>query len=134
MSTWPTVARVRGLWNLGRPDYPPLPMWILMTDRVTGVVYVLRHTGDPGSLTLDLSATNLPTLNIALYGPLDGPWLNGVVRLFVSDGTLSSEIVYPRPGNWNPRVFARRGVQRLLLEIRAAADGTLSYHEVEVET
>lgn len=133
MSKWPNIPRWQGYWNMGRPEYPPLPMWIVMEDRTTGTQYVLTYTGDAGSLVLDLS-TSLPARNFALYGPLDGPWLNGVVRLYIDSGTLLSEVVYPRPGNFNPRVFARRGVERILLEITAAADGTLSYTEVEVET
>lgn len=133
MSSWPKAAMVRGLWNLGRPEYPPLPMWVVMTDRVTGTQYVLKHAGSVGSLTLDLS-TELPARNYALYGPKDGPWLNGNIRLYISAGTMAAEIVYPRPGNWNPRVFARRANQRILLEITADADANLTYTEVEVET
>lgn len=133
MSSWPKVAMVRGLWNLGRPEYPPLPMWVVMEDRDTGVSYLLTHSGDPGSLTLTLSTT-IPARNVANYGPFDGPWLNGVVRLYIASGSLNAEVVYPRPGNWNPRVFARRANQRVLLEITADADANLSYTEVEVET
>lgn len=131
MSAWPRAERVRGLWNMGRPQVPPLPMWIVMEDRATGIQYVLKHTGDPGSLVLDLSTT-LPARNRAVYGPYEGPYLNGRVRLYIENGTLSSEVPFPAPGNWGPRVFARRANQRLLLEITASADGTLSYTEVEV--
>lgn len=133
MSSWPKLRAWRGYYNMGRPPYPPLPMWNVMEDRDTGTRYVLTYTGDPGSLVLSLS-TSLPTRNVASYGPFEGPWLNGTVRLYIASGALAGEVIYPRPGNWNPRVFARQGNERLLLEVLSDAEGNLSYAEVEVPT
>jgi hypothetical protein len=103
-----------------------------MTDRVDGTEYVLTMTGDSPTLTLDVSAT-LPALRLRRsFGPLDGPYLNGNTRLFLASGALQSEVLYPSPGIWVPRVFARRAQERVLLEITADAEGVLSYTEVEV--
>jgi len=131
MTTWPKSERVRGYWNLGRPAVPPLPAFVVMTDRVTGTLYVLTYTGASPSLALSVSAT-IPARNRTVYGPMEGPYLNGNVRLYVSSGSLLSEVLYPSPGSWGPRVFARLNNQRVLLEITASADGTLSYTEVAV--
>lgn len=132
MSKWPSADRVLGYWNLGRPQVPPLPAFIVMMDRTTGTEYVLTMTGDSPSLALDVSAT-LPAERLRRdFGPMDGPYLNGNTRLYVDSGTLLAEVLYPSPGIWQPRVFARRANERTLLEITADAEGNLSYTEVEV--
>lgn len=131
MSSWPKAKRVRGYWNLGRPQVPPLPQWMILVDRETGVSYALTQEGSPGSLTLALT-TQLPKRNFAVFGPEDGPFLNGNVRLFVESGTLQSEVIWPSPGKWQARVFCRRANERRLLEVRASADGTLQFVEQDI--
>lgn len=132
MSKWPSAERVRGYWNLGRPQVPPLPAFIVMVDRTTGTEYVLTLSGTSPSLSLNISAT-LPAERLrSNFGPMDGPYLRGNVRLYVDGGVLLSEVLFPRPGIWGPRVFARRLNERVLLEITADAAGALTYTEVEV--
>lgn len=132
MSTWPRSERVGGYHNMGRPQVPPLPAFVVMEDRVTGTQYVLGLTGDSPTLALDVSAT-LPAERLRRdFGPMEGPYLRGNIRLYISSGTLTAEVVYPSPGIWGPRVFARRANERTLLEITANAAGELSYTEIEV--
>lgn len=132
MSAWPSVKKWGGYWNMGRPQVPPLPAFIVMTDRVTGTEYVLTLSGTSPALALSVSST-LPAERLrASYGPYDGPYLNGEIRLYISNGALASEVPWPKPGNWNARVFARRSNERTLLEITSDASGTLTYTEVEV--
>lgn len=108
----------RGYFSWDRPRVPPLPQNIVMQDRVTGTRYFLTHLGSPGSLTFTLSTT-LPTRPDTIrYGPHDGPYLPGNVRLFIQNGALDGEpVVLPDLPISNQRVLTRRGNDRFGLDI-----------------
>lgn len=118
---------------MGRPRVPPLPTNVVMTDRGTLVEYFLTFTGTEGSLVIALSTT-LPTRpDTRFYRAYDGPVLDGVWRLVVSGGALSTELLdYDLARYYGARVFARRGLETRALEITVNAGGSLVYTEVDI--
>ena len=118
----------RGAIDMGRPRVPPLPQAIQMIDRDDGTVYLLSHTGEVGSLELDLTATLYTKPDVVTYGPNDGPYLNGNIRLYVASGSLAGELVdaedTPAVDYRSPRVLTRSGFARTMLEITADDDWT----------
>lgn len=120
MSVWPSYRRWRGFWNLGRPNLP-LPPFVTMVDRTTGIDYYLSQTGSPGSLTLALVPwTGLIRQPFHDYGPDGGPFLNGLVKLFITSGVLQGELISDPVAIWDPRIFTRDAAfGRHLLEITA---------------
>lgn len=118
---------------MGRPRVPPLPQYVVMVDRATGIEYLLTHTGTSPTLTVALSPTLPSTPDVTTYSEYGGPFLAGRVRLFVSGGVLSSEVMpLNEPAIWGARVLTRRGVERNMLEITASDEGVLSYTLVQL--
>jgi hypothetical protein len=110
--------RFDGYIYWGRPRIPPLPQNIVMEDRVTGTQYFLTHTGSLGSLVFEVSTTIPTKPDTLFYGPHDGPYLPGNVRLFVQNGALDGEpVVLPDLPVSNHRVLTRRANERFGLEV-----------------
>lgn len=113
---------INGYTSMGKPRVPPLPQFIIMQDRSTADFYVLTHTGVAPALTLEPSLA-LPTKpDKVYYGPYDGPYLNGNVRLYLSGGVLSAEFAQGPGLNYQQRVVSRRGNERDFVEITAPAE------------
>lgn len=122
MSVWPSLPFVRGFWNMGRPRLP-LPGYVVMTDRSTGVDYYLGQEGSPGSMAVSLEHWD-GTIRQPFhdYGPDGGPYLNsGRVKLFIDEETLIAEAADGTISD--PRIFTRDGAfGRHVLELSAPDD------------
>jgi hypothetical protein len=131
MSTWPRVPYWGGYWNWGRPLIP-LPSYIVLTDRATGALLYLGQTGSVGSLSVLLVPWDGTIRQPAtVFGPQDGPYLNGHARLYSQNGTLAVEDTSPPAGIYDHRVFTRDGAfGRHLLEITLTEPLTLTYTEI----
>jgi hypothetical protein len=87
-------------WNqlfywLGPTQIPPLPSWIGMTDRVTGVTWWLILAPDFGHLSL---TTQTPVGPQRVFGPWDGPFIGQFgFRIGVSNGHLNFD-AFPEQG------------------------------------
>lgn len=136
MAVWPSFPFWRGYWNMGRPRLP-LPPYVVMTDRSTGVDYYLSQEGDPGSMAVSLEHWD-GTIRQPFhdYGPDGGPYLNdGRVKLYIDEQTL---LATSADGSISdPRVFTRDAAfGRHLLELTAPADwepgDPLIYTETDV--
>lgn len=132
MAVWPSYKFWRGYWNFGRPRLP-LPGYVVMTDRSTGVEYYLGQEGAAVSLEHWTGLIRQPFHD---YGPDGGPYLNaGAVKLFIDEETLMAE---PSSENISdPRVFTRdEAFGRHLIEITAPVDwqagDPLTYTEIDV--
>lgn len=135
MATWPSYPFWRGFWNMGRPRIP-LPGYIVMMDRSTGIDYYLGQEGGPGSMAVSLEhwdgSIRQPFHD---YGPDGGPYLNGgKVKLYIDEETLHATA--SDTGISDPRLFTRQAFERRLIEITAADDwqngDPLTYTETEV--
>ena len=135
MSTWTRLKYWGGYWNWGRP-LQPLPSYIVLTDRATGALYYISQSGSLGSLTISLTPwTGAIIQPNTIFGPNDGPYLNGHIRLFSNNGVLQSEDTNPPAGIYDHRVFSRDGAfGRHLVEITANEpwNGTLVYTEQDI--
>lgn len=136
MSRYRNWRRYDGYIDWGRPRIPPPPPNIVMEDRVTGTNYFLTHEGTLGSLVFTLSPT-LPTKpDTFYYGPHDGPYLPGSVRLYIQNGTLLGEpVVLPDLPVSNHRVLTRRANDRFGIEVTLPdlweQDDPFTYTEIE---
>lgn len=107
---------IQGYLDMGPVQIPPLPEYIVMVDRSDGQHYVLTHDG----ADVVLSTTIPNSKELTVFGPYDGPYLNGNIRLFVSSGVLSAVEVDVRYARYyNHRVYARLGMSRTIIEITA---------------
>lgn len=99
-----------GYWEMGTVKIPPLPHYIIMTDRSTGTQCLLSHTLSGSAPTTVLMSTTLPsTPDKHAYGPYEGPYIaNGTRRLYVSSGTLFSEAVTDAQPVAQQRALSRR--------------------------
>lgn len=97
-------AQYWGYYWLGPVQIPPLPVWIGLTDRVTGVVYYFEI----GIQTqhIKLSSTPLPSASpIKIYAPWDGPFLGQYgYRIGISNARL---VLDQYPGESGPGPFVR---------------------------
>lgn len=127
------------LWINGQPymgpvQIPPLPDRIALTDRVTGTVSVLSHTGSPGSLTIALVSVDPSWSDVAKYAPREEPWVQdpagNAYRLSLSSGVIS--VAPSGIQGSSARVLTRNGSDTHVLEVSAAADGTVLYTEVDL--
>lgn len=136
MAIWPSFPFWRGYWNMGRPRLP-LPGYVVMTDRSTGVDYFLGQEGTPGSMTVSLEHWD-GTIRQPFhdYGPDGGPYLNGgTVKLFIDEETLMEEAADGTISD--PRIFTRDDAYgRHLIELTAPNGWTpgtpLVFTEVDV--
>lgn len=88
--------RVNGRYFLGGPADPPQPMGVAMVDRVDGNTYYITHTAGTLGTALLPARWKFPT-----YDAYAGPHLAtdaGQVRLYMSSGTLTYELVTPVRG------------------------------------
>lgn len=123
---------IGGYLFMGKARIPPLPMNIVMTDRTTGTDYFLSHTGDVGSLVASLSTTIPTKPDTRTYGPYDGPYVDGTIRLYVSNAVLLAERISPADYQIHTqRVLTRSGNGRTFLEVAVADDLSISYTEVD---
>lgn len=136
MAVWPSYPFWRGYWNMGRPRLP-LPPYVVMTDRSTGIDYFLGQEGSPGSMAVSLEHWD-GTIRQPFhdYGPDGGPYLNGgKVKLYIDEATLHA--VVGTAAISDPRVFTRDDAfGRRLLEITAPINwklgDPLTYTETDV--
>lgn len=107
---------IQGYLDMGRPRVPPLPQFIVMVDRVDSLRRVLTHDGS----TVSLSTTIPSGKDVTIFGPYEGPYINGNIRLFSSSGVLSAvEVDVLIARYYNQRVYARLGVSRTLIDVTA---------------
>lgn len=136
MAPWTKLPFWNGFWNMGRPRIP-LPGYVVMTDRSTGIDYFLGQEGDPGSMAVSLEHWD-GTIRQPFhdYGPDGGPYLNsGRVKLYIDEQTLLAQDADGTISD--PRVFTRDGAfGRHVLEITAPANwkpgDPLTYTERDV--
>lgn len=120
-----------------RPRIPPLPQFIVMTDRADGTEWVLTHdvTGEYIAINdhgLDIVGDKLGQwTDVVRYGPYEGPYVKDPVakpdvaiqpqfRLLIRGGYLGFEQVDEPPSKreiQNARILTRRGVSRTIREI-----------------
>lgn len=128
--------RYRGRRSLGSVRIPPLPQAQVLEDRTTGTPYLLSHTGDAESMTLELATSWSPRqLSPAHFGPYAGPWLTGGWRLYIDEGTLQVELPSAQPASPLPLsspVYTRKGFDKRLLRITVDPTGALVYTEVQL--
>jgi hypothetical protein len=123
---------------MGRVRIPPLPQNIVMTERFTGIKYFLTHTGSAGSLALNLSTSIPITPDTTVYGPYDGPYVTGDVRLYIQSATLQAEPIAPGSitAYGSQRVLTRRSNERRFLQISVADNwvpgDSFIYTEIQV--
>lgn len=111
-----TRRTIQGYLDMGLVQIPPLPIFIVLTDRVDGLPYVLTHDG----VDVVLSTTIPATKELQVFGPYDGPYLNGNIRLFSASGVLSAvEVDVSIARYYNQRVYARLGQSRTIIEVTA---------------
>ena len=135
MSKWPSYRFWNGFWNMGRPRLP-LPGYVVMTDRATGIDYFLGQEGDPGSMAVSLEHWD-GTIRQPFhdYGLDGGPYLaQGTVKLFIDEQTLLAETGDGKISD--PRIFTRSDFERHLIELSAPVGwkpgDALVYTEVDV--
>lgn len=101
---------------MGAVRVPPLPQFIVMIDRVDGLRRVLTHDG----ATVSLSTTIPAGKELTVFGPYEGPYLNGNIRLYSSSGTLSAvEVDVSIARYYTLAVYARQGNSRTIIEVTA---------------
>lgn len=111
---------------MGRHRVPPMPNRLALTDRTTGNVRVLGHSGSPGGLSVDLVAVNANWPDVVQYGTHGGPY-NQDYRLYLDNGTLAFEFA---SGYANQRILTRNGFDNIVLEITVdPGDGSVVYTE-----
>lgn len=94
----PSTGRriINGYLDMGGMTIPPLPQGVVMTDRVTGKLWLLSHLSTApvvGGTDGRIMITDvLPRPEkYEVYGPYDGPWIQGKYRLLISNGQLGFE-------------------------------------------
>lgn len=122
---------IDGHTYLGKQRIPPMPVHIIMEDRVSGVQRSLSHMGNPGSLELDLITPDPRWPDTATFGPFAGPYV-GNWRLYLASDVLTAEAMDPRNPHANLRVLTRKDFERTMLEITVAANGTILYDEFAI--
>lgn len=124
--------QIYGFLYMGQVQIPPIPNYIVMIDRVTGVNMLLSFSGGSPVMTAGVPATP----DYTLYGSRAGPYLNGNIRLFSSSGTLSAELISATDLSvGNARVIARVAGSTTGLEVTAPltwkAGDALVYTSIE---
>lgn len=132
---WPSYKFWGGWWNMGRPARP-LPGYVVMTDRATGVDYFLGQEGSSGSMSVLLEHWD-GTIRQPFhdYGLDGGPYLDqGRVKLYIEDETLLAETGDGTISD--PRIFTRDAFVRHIIELSAPAGWVpgdpLVYTEIDV--
>lgn len=110
---------INGEFFMGRYRTPPMPNYIIMTDRVTNAQKAL--TNDDSLSAVVLSDVQPMWPDRSYFGPHDGPY-SGDYRLYLSNGTLAFEHA---PGYNSPRILTRNAFQPTVLEITASPSGAL---------
>ena len=113
------VITPRGVF-MGPVRVPPLPQYIVLTDRATGVQYTLIHDSTGTLIGITDDVTTKP--DRITFGPSDGPWLPGdpTIRIIVRNAQLGYETVALPTGVADydqARVLTRRALERKTLEI-----------------
>lgn len=105
---------------MGPPRIPPQAQFIVMTDSSTGTRYLLTHDGVSAAVEL---STTLPTgRDVVIYGPYEGPYLNGNVRLRIAGGVLfGEELALTADKEYRQRVLARLGNSNTYVEVTVPA-------------
>lgn len=145
--------RVQGYIDMGKVRVPPLPQYMVMTDRADGTLWLLSYNltdlNPPADGFGRISITDvLPsTPDKLIFGPYEGPYVqevtneqgNPIIRLLIRDGHIGYEMPNFGPGVQSldtARVLTRRGVANILREIvvplawRSAGD-TLGWKVVD---
>lgn len=125
---------IEGRAYLGPKRIPSMPVRIALTDRVTGAVKVLSHSGSPGSLAISFVDIDPSWKDVAIY-PVNGePWVldpNGVAhRLFLASGVLNVGTT-ATPGN-SALVLTRNGFDTHVLNITATTNNIVVYTEYDL--
>lgn len=120
----------------------PLPPRVVLTDRLTGTLYVLSHTADASDVELEAYVPRRHT-DATVYDPFFEPraHANGNFRLVLSGGSLSM-VLDPlameqgqgrhqvgRGQPLQPRILTRRGFERKSLHLDVDEFGQLTMTE-----
>lgn len=103
---------IDGEFFMGRQRVPPMPNRTALTDRVTGAIKALSHTG----ASPELVDPRPQWSDITLYGPYFGPISNNW-RLFLSNGTLGFEAVTGMVSYSGSRILTRKNFETTVLEL-----------------
>lgn len=97
--------QVQGYTDLGRIRIPPLPPYIIMTDRDTGTLWLLSWNlttaSQDGKGYVSITDVIPSTPDKLVYGPYDGPYVqeqnaaqgSPVIRLLIRGSRLGYEMV-----------------------------------------
>lgn len=119
-----------GYLYMGRTPIPPLPPRVAMTDRTSGDLSVLSHSGSPGSLTINLIPVLPSYTDVQTYGPYEGPYI-GHWRLYLDGSVILAErVIEPHS---NSIISTRRNNDRTMLRLGIDGDdGSVTYTEYSV--
>lgn len=120
---------VHGYTDIGRIRIPPLPQYIVMTDRADGTRWLLTYNlseGPDGDGRISITDMLPSTPDVLLFGPYDGPYLDGtdqqgrpIIRLLIRSGRLGYEQVMIQgiTSIANVRILTRLGLSHIFREI-----------------
>lgn len=131
MNPWIKRQTIEGFLDMGKPQIPPLPTKIALTDRVSGIMYYLGTIGSYPTLTVDISAALVTdrVAGVRNYDAYFGPVVDKHYRLFVSNGLLDVELIDTDQSQ--TRIFARNGNSTQAVEVTAPG-GVLTYTNVQL--
>lgn len=129
--------KVPGYHDMGRIRIPPLPPYVMFTDRDDGTLWALTHDSDYTTVALDdtISSPEHQFVYPANQGPLLDDGYGGYVEVFVRGGTLGFEPYMPTRHVDGPRggtLYTRRGNESRSFILTYDPDGaTLTYEEYD---
>jgi len=125
---------IEGGTYMGPQRIPPLPNRVALTDRTTGDVRVLSHTGDPGFMTISLVQINSTWTDVTKYAAGEEPWVVGVdgatYRLFLDNGALN--VATSGTAGASQLILTRNGFDTHVLQVSANGPGSVLYTEYDI--
>lgn len=123
--------RIMGYTDLGHIRIPPLPQFIIMTDRADGTFWELQWNTDTPSFDgngyISITDTLSRKPDKTTYGPYEGPYVqeqnitqgSPIIKLLIRGGRLGYEMVREQSLQSidNPPVLTRRVGSNTLREI-----------------
>jgi hypothetical protein len=110
---------IDGEMDMGRYRTPPMPNYLILTDRVTGQEMALLNNDELTAVVPTVPLTIWTSR--AYFGPQEGPY-SGDWRLYLSNGALAFEYA---PGYSSPMILTRNAFQPTVLQITADTNGNV---------
>lgn len=110
---------IEGNMDMGRYRTPPMPNYLILTDRITGQQKALLNND---ALTAVVPTTPQAIwTSRAYFGPYEGPY-SGDYRLYLSNGVLAFEYA---PGYTSPLILTRNNFNTTVLKITPDTHGNV---------